>query len=98
LLHFFKADPTLDLMIHKVAKPFVVLTEGVTVENGLDIAAGSDMVIAAGSTLMAMPETLIGFFPDVRTTGWILAHPFDAVQKYSDMIRDIENYTPDRNL
>jgi enoyl-CoA hydratase len=71
LLHFFKTEYALDLMIHKAAKPFIVLAEGITMGGGLGIAAGADLVVAAESTLMAMPETLIGFFPDVGATGWM---------------------------
>ena len=38
---------------------------------GLGLAAGADLVIATERTRMAMPETRIGFFPDVGATGWM---------------------------
>jgi len=39
--------------------------------GGLGLAAGADIVLATESTRMAMPETRIGFFPDVGATGWL---------------------------
>jgi len=39
--------------------------------GGLGLAAGADFIIAAEHTRMAMPETRIGFFPDVGATGWL---------------------------
>ncbi len=126
LLHFFKTEYALDLMIHKAAKPFIVLAEGITMGGGLGLAAGADLIVATESTLMAMPETLIGFFPDVGATGWMftrcppgypeylgltghhttgpecirlgLATHLTRSENISDMIRMLENYSPDGNL
>ena len=39
--------------------------------GGLGLAAGADLVVATETTRMAMPETRIGFFPDVGATGWL---------------------------
>jgi len=71
LLAFYREEYALDLMIHNAAKPIIVLAEGVTMGGGLGIAAGADLTVATDSTRMAMPETLIGFFPDVGATGWM---------------------------
>jgi enoyl-CoA hydratase/carnithine racemase len=58
-------------MIHQSPKPVVVLAHGITMGGGLGLAAGADFVIATEATRMAMPETRIGFFPDVGGTGWL---------------------------
>jgi enoyl-CoA hydratase/carnithine racemase len=70
---FFKKEYALDLMIHNSPKPIVVIADGITMGGGLGIAAGAGIVIATEKTLMAMPETKIGFFPDVGATGWLFS-------------------------
>ena len=68
---FFREEYALDLMIHQCPKPVVVLAHGITMGGGLGLAAGADFVVATEATRMAMPETRIGFFPDVGGTGWL---------------------------
>jgi enoyl-CoA hydratase/carnithine racemase len=61
------------LRLHRFPKPVVVLADGITMGAGLGVAAGADMAVATERTRMAMPETRIGFFPDVGATGWMFA-------------------------
>ena len=68
---FFREEYALDLLIHHAAKPVVVLAPGITMGGGLGLAAGADIVVATETARMAMPETRIGFFPDVGATGWL---------------------------
>ena len=68
---FFQEEYALDLTVHEFPKPVVVLADGVTMGGGLGLAAGADLVIATESTRIALPETRIGFFPDVGATGWL---------------------------
>jgi enoyl-CoA hydratase len=68
---FFRDEYALDLLIHDAPKPVVVLAPGITMGGGLGLAAGADIIVATGTTRMAMPETRIGFFPDVGATGWL---------------------------
>jgi enoyl-CoA hydratase/carnithine racemase len=63
----------MDRAVHRFPKPVVVLAHGVTMGGGIGIAAGADAVVATKSTRMAMPESRIGFFPDVGATGWLFA-------------------------
>ncbi len=70
---FFKKEYALDLMIHNSPKPIVVIADGITMGGGLGIAAGASVVVATERTRMAMPETKIGFFPDVGATGWLFS-------------------------
>jgi len=71
VLHFLSQEYRMDAMVRDFPKPVVVLAEGVTMGGGLGIAAGADIVAATESTRMAMPESRIGFFPDVGATGWL---------------------------
>jgi enoyl-CoA hydratase len=68
---FFQEEYALDLAIHTFAKPVVVFADGVTMGGGLGLAAGADLVIATERTRMALPETRVGFIPDVGSTGWL---------------------------
>lgn len=68
---FFRKEYGLDLRIHVFPKPVIVIADGVTMGGGLGIAAGAGISIATERTRMAMPETIIGFFPDVGSTGWM---------------------------
>ena len=70
-LTFFAEEYALDLRLHRFPKPVVVLADGITMGGGLGIAAGADLVLVTERTRMAMPETRIGFFPDVGATGWM---------------------------
>jgi enoyl-CoA hydratase len=73
----FSADKILEqeydmlLRLHRFTKPVIVLADGITMGAGLGLAASADMSIATERTRMAMPETRIGFFPDVGSTGWM---------------------------
>ncbi len=68
---FFHEEYALDLCIHRFPKPVVVIADGITMGGGLGLSAGADLVVATEDTVMAMPETKIGFFPDVGATGWM---------------------------
>jgi enoyl-CoA hydratase len=70
-MEFFRREYELNLRIHELETPLVVLAQGICMGGGLGLAAGADLVIATETTRMAMPETLIGFFPDVGSTRWL---------------------------
>ncbi|MCK7477584.1 MAG: enoyl-CoA hydratase/isomerase family protein [Candidatus Moduliflexus flocculans] len=70
---FFRKEYGLDLRIHLFPKPVIVIANGITMGGGLGIAAGAGISIATERTRMAMPETRIGFFPDIGSTGWMFA-------------------------
>lgn len=60
-MEFFREEYELDLRIFRFPKPIIVLAHGITMGGGLGLAAGADMVVSTEKTLMAMPETRIGF-------------------------------------
>lgn len=70
-MRFLKVENDLDLAIHRFHKPVVAFAHGITMGGGLGLSAGADIVAANETTRMAMPETRIGFFPDVGSTGWL---------------------------
>ncbi|MDD2901241.1 MAG: enoyl-CoA hydratase/isomerase family protein [Syntrophales bacterium] len=70
---FFQEEYALDLDLHRFPKPLVALAAGITMGGGLGLAAGADLVVVTEDSRLAMPETGIGFFPDVGATGWLFA-------------------------
>jgi enoyl-CoA hydratase len=72
-MQFLREENDLDLAIHLFPKPVAVFAHGITMGGGLGLAAGADIVVATETTRMAMPETRIGFFPDVGSTGWLFS-------------------------
>jgi enoyl-CoA hydratase len=69
---FFTEEYTLNHLIHTYGKPTFVLMDGITMGGGMGLAQGASLRIATGHARLAMPETLIGLFPDVGG-GWFLA-------------------------
>jgi enoyl-CoA hydratase/carnithine racemase len=68
---FFNQEYALDLRIHRFPKPIIVLADGITMGGGLGLSAGADIVVVTENSRMAMPETKIGFFPDVGASRWL---------------------------
>jgi enoyl-CoA hydratase/carnithine racemase len=61
------------LRLHRFPKAVIAIADGITMGAGLGLAAGADIIVATERTRMAMPETRIGFFPDVGSTGWMFS-------------------------
>ncbi len=72
LTDFFRDEYTLNRRIHDYSKPYIALLNGITMGGGVGISAHASHRVASDKLLFAMPETGIGFYPDVGTT-WILS-------------------------
>lgn len=62
---FFTEEYTLDHLIHSYPKPYVAFMDGVVMGGGMGISQGASHRLVTARTKIAMPETLIGLFPDV---------------------------------
>src|SRR5699024_461499 len=62
---FFHAEYALDQEIATFAKPVAAFMDGVVVGGGLGLSAHASLRRVTGRPKAAMPETGIGFFPDV---------------------------------
>lgn len=72
-LSFFEVEYTLNSLVARYPKPYVAFMSGIDMGGGLGLSAhGSRRVVDATSRL-AMPETIIGFTPDVGMA-WQLSH------------------------
>ncbi|KAJ3342527.1 hypothetical protein HDU93_001913 [Gonapodya sp. JEL0774] len=64
-LSFFDEEYKLDHMIATLDTPFISIMDGITMGGGVGLSVHAPIRIATERTLFAMPETAIGFFPDV---------------------------------
>ena len=62
---YFALEYKLDHMIATYNKPYVAFMDGITMGGGVGLSIHAPFRIATENTLFAMPETTIGFFPDV---------------------------------
>lgn len=62
---FFAKEYQLDHLIATYSKPYVAFLDGVTMGGGVGLSVHAPFRVATERTLFAMPETTIGFFPDV---------------------------------
>ncbi|MCC7547294.1 MAG: enoyl-CoA hydratase/isomerase family protein [Burkholderiales bacterium] len=78
---FFSEEYALNHLIHGFPKPYVAWMDGVVMGGGMGISQGAAVRIVTERTKMAMPETNIGFFPDVGG-GWFLSRAPGHVGEY----------------
>ncbi|GAB78666.1 enoyl-CoA hydratase [Austwickia chelonae] len=62
---FFAVEYEVNRLIAHFPKPFVSLIEGVTMGGGVGLACQGNVRLVDPESRIAMPETIIGFFPDV---------------------------------
>lgn len=62
---FFTEEYRLNHLVFTYGKPYVAFMDGVVMGGGMGISQGASLRIVTEQTKMAMPETLIGLFPDV---------------------------------
>jgi enoyl-CoA hydratase len=64
----FRTEYRMNRRLKTFPKPYVALIDGITMGGGVGISIHGSHRVATERTLWAMPETGIGFFPDVGMT------------------------------
>lgn len=72
---FFYHEYRLNHMIHSYPKPYIALINGVCMGGGVGLSIYGSHKIVNSSTLFAMPETAIGFFPDIGAAHFLQKAP-----------------------
>jgi len=70
---FLRDEYHLDALIHRYPKPIIAIQDGLVMGGGIGLSAHASHRIVTERSELAMPETGIGFIPDVGGT-WLLAH------------------------
>jgi len=64
-LTFFREEYRLNYLISKTSRNYIAWLNGITMGGGVGLSVHGRTRIATENSLFAMPETAIGFFPDV---------------------------------
>ncbi len=73
---FFRDEYQLNLRIFHYPKPYIALLDGITMGGGAGISLHGSHRIGTERLVFAMPETSIGFYPDVGASYFLSRLPY----------------------
>ena len=65
---FWRIEYALNELIHRYSKSYITLIDGFVMGGGVGLSVHGGLRVAGDNTIFAMPETGIGYFPDVGGT------------------------------
>lgn len=71
-MHYFQHEYRMNSQISLFPKPYIAFMDGITMGGGVGISAHGSVRVVTDHTRLAMPETGIGFFPDIGAS-WLLS-------------------------
>jgi enoyl-CoA hydratase len=72
---FWREEYYLNALIARYPKPYVAFMDGIVMGGGVGVSAHGSHRLVTEKTMIAMPETSIGFFPDVGGTYLLAQSP-----------------------
>ncbi|CAK4087073.1 unnamed protein product [Aphanomyces euteiches] len=87
-LDFFKEEYRLNYILATMKTPVVSIINGITMGGGVGLSLHGKFVVATEKTVFAMPETAIGFFPDVGASYFLprLGRKIAEQDKYNPIV------------
>lgn len=79
---FFRAEYAADLSLWRVRERLTTLGHGIVMGGGLGLFSAGKVRVVSETTLAAMPEVTIGFFPDVASHYFLRLYAGDDVAKF----------------
>lgn len=77
-MQFFREEYALNLAIAECPKPYVAWMDGIVMGGGLGLSVHGRHRLVTERSVLAMPETAIGFFPDVGGSFFLPRLPMNA--------------------
>uniref|UniRef100_A0A0R3RIH6 3-hydroxyisobutyryl-CoA hydrolase, mitochondrial n=1 Tax=Elaeophora elaphi TaxID=1147741 RepID=A0A0R3RIH6_9BILA len=74
---FFREEYVLNHLIGVLRVPYIAVMDGITMGGGCGLSLHGKYRIATERTILAMPETAIGLFPDVGGTFFLSRLPYN---------------------
>lgn len=87
LIEFYEDEYNLNYLINTYPKPYLSFLNGITMGGGAGVSINGKYRLATEKLIFAMPETTIGFFPDVGGTHFLSRCP-DAMGLYLGLTGD----------
>lgn len=81
IMSFFRDEYSLNAQIANYSKPYIALMDGITMGGGAGLSVHGSFRVGTERLTLAMPETAIGFFPDIGAT-WFLPRCPDEMGTY----------------
>ncbi|MBY0545399.1 MAG: enoyl-CoA hydratase/isomerase family protein, partial [Gammaproteobacteria bacterium] len=77
IMAFFHDEYALNYQISRYSKPYIAFMDGITMGGGAGLSVHAKFRIGTERLVMAMPETGIGFFPDIGATYFLPRCPYE---------------------
>ncbi|VIO91011.1 Uncharacterized protein BM_BM3237 [Brugia malayi] len=77
---FFREEYVMNYLIGVLKVPYIAVMDGITMGGGCGLSIHGKYRIATERTMLTMPETSIGFFPDVGGTFFLSRLPYNLGQ------------------
>ena len=83
-VEFWRQEYRLNARLARLSKPYVAFMDGIVMGGGVGISVYGSHRIVTERTRLAMPETGIGFFPDVGAS-WFLTRQHNELGTYAGL-------------